>query len=490
MLGGLYLSSLQHYLLFHSIAELFSIVIAITIFVLVWNLKDHIKNNFLVFIGTAFLFVGFIDILHTLSYKGMGIFGNGSNLATQLWIAGRYMQSLSFLLATVFIGNKLDTKVLVAVYTFITAVILSSLFVWNIFPVCYVEGMGLTPFKIISEYVISGILIFAFFLLFKKRKVFEKNIAWLFGASIVTTILSELAFTLYADVYGIFNFLGHILKIIAFYFIYRAVVIIGIKQPFALFLKSQKEESEKKLAKTEFKFSRLLDSTSDRICSRDRNNAILSWNKAFADSIKYLTGVDPYVGMQTSDFLDPAQRERLKEVFIPLYKRVFGGETIKSEFQYIEPDGKTHYYELEAAPIYSGDEVVEVAEITRDITHIKESEMKFRTVADFTYDWEYWRAAPDAPFIYISPSVERITGYSAEEFMNNPRLINEIIHPEDKSSWDRHVIDMHEKKGTGQIQFRIKNKEGKVQWIEHFCHPVTDDAGKYMGVRASNRDIT
>ncbi len=61
---------------------------------------------------------------------------------------------------------------------------------------------------------------------------------------------------------------------------------------------------------------------------------------------------------------------------------------------------------------------------------LRESEERFRTIADFTYDWEYW-LAPDGSFNYITPSVERITGYSAAEFFQDPMLLEKITHPDD-----------------------------------------------------------
>src|SRR5512147_1420884 len=84
---GLYLGSHYNYLFFHSLAELFSIIIACGIFMVVWNSRQIIRNNYLLFIGTAYLFVGGLDLAHMLAYKGMAIFkGYETDLATQLWI--------------------------------------------------------------------------------------------------------------------------------------------------------------------------------------------------------------------------------------------------------------------------------------------------------------------------------------------------------------------------------------------------------------------
>ena len=70
----LYFLSRQNYLLFHSIVEIFSIVIAFAIFAIAWNSRRLIDNNYFVFIGIAFLFVAGLDVFHTLAYKGMWSF--------------------------------------------------------------------------------------------------------------------------------------------------------------------------------------------------------------------------------------------------------------------------------------------------------------------------------------------------------------------------------------------------------------------------------
>ena len=91
VLVSLYVISLRNYLLFHSIAEVFSIVIAFSIFVIAWNSRRVLENGYLLFLGIAYLFIGALDLLHTLAYTGMGVFpGTGTNLATQIWISGRY----------------------------------------------------------------------------------------------------------------------------------------------------------------------------------------------------------------------------------------------------------------------------------------------------------------------------------------------------------------------------------------------------------------
>jgi PAS domain S-box-containing protein len=496
LLFGLWVTTLQSYLLFHSLAEICSIVIAFTVFVLAWNLKQYIRNNYIVFIGIAYLFVAGIDFIHMLAYKGMGVFQlNESNLSTQLWIVGRYLQSISLVVATFFIGRKLKANILLIVYLAITCVLLSSIFAWEIFPACFVEGAGLTDFKIVSEYIISGMLVLALFLLIIKRQAFEKSIMKCLVASFIMTIFSELSFTLYVDVYGIANFVGHIFKIVAFYFLYRAIVEVGIRQPFSLFLRDQKLEEKRKLEESEAKLRAFIDGSDDAIAIRDRERRLLLWNPSFAKSVKINCGVDIRIGMRVEDYVSDdvlakfkTQRDRLS--------LTFAGEPQRAEFEFPCLDGKIRCLETQWTPIWEDDEIVAVAETTRDITEqkkyehsIQEAEKRYRTVADFTYDWEYWEN-PEGALEYIAPSCERITGYTQLEFMNSASLIRDIIIEEDKEVWNQHRRIASRGKEQQEVQFRIKRKDGGIRWIEHVCQPVKDQKGMNLGFRASNRDIT
>ena len=117
------------------------------------------------------------------------------------------------------------------------------------------------------------------------------------------------------------------------------------------------------------------------------------------------------------------------------------------------------------------------------------SEERYRTVADYNYDWEYW-AAPDGTMLYVSPACERITGYSPQEFIARHALRYEIIIPEDRWIWDRHKANPHSELQSQEIQFRILTRNGELRWIDHACQPVTDDKGHFQGLRASNRNVT
>ena len=120
---------------------------------------------------------------------------------------------------------------------------------------------------------------------------------------------------------------------------------------------------------------------------------------------------------------------------------------------------------------------------------LRESEEQFRTVADFTYDWEYW-IAPDGRYLYVSPSCERITGYNSDEFLNDPGLLEKIVHPDDQSTFVTHLLKTEQREGAFDLDFRIITRDGKERWINHVCQPVYGSDGGYLGQRASNRDIS
>jgi PAS domain S-box-containing protein len=135
-------------------------------------------------------------------------------------------------------------------------------------------------------------------------------------------------------------------------------------------------------------------------------------------------------------------------------------------------------------------------QIAVDITARKEaeaalqaSEEKFRLVADFTYDWEYW-INDQGNFNYISPSCERITGYPVREFEENPALLLTIVHPDDRPHIRRHLVEDLVTSEVCHLNFRIINRAGEERWISHYCQQVYGDDNTFLGRRASNRDIT
>jgi PAS domain S-box-containing protein len=280
---GLYAARLYSYLLFHCLAELFSVVIACSIFVIAWNTRKIADNHYFLFIGIAYLFVGVVDLFHTLAYRGMGVFGGyTANLPTQLWIAARYLESVSLLAAPLFFHRKLKVYTVFAAYSLAVGLLILGIFVFRSFPDCFVDGVGLTFFKVASEYVICAILVAAIAVLLKSRDCLDVYVVKLLSASMVVTVLSEMSFTLYRDVYGLFNMLGHYMKVVSFYLIYKAVIEKGLTQPYTTIFRELKR-SETLLQQSREEQRIIFDSDPSWIYYKNRENQFVRVNQSFAD---------------------------------------------------------------------------------------------------------------------------------------------------------------------------------------------------------------
>ena len=129
-------------------------------------------------------------------------------------------------------------------------------------------------------------------------------------------------------------------------------------------------------------------------------------------------------------------------------------------------------------------------EHTQAILKLKESEEKFRTVADYTYNWEYW-LNPESTLLYNSPSCEGLTGYKPEDFLADPELFLSIVHSDDRAKFAEHrQCSCYTSAAANHIQFRIITKNGLLRWVAHSCQPVYNSEGQFLGRRASNRNIT
>jgi PAS domain S-box-containing protein len=120
---------------------------------------------------------------------------------------------------------------------------------------------------------------------------------------------------------------------------------------------------------------------------------------------------------------------------------------------------------------------------------LRSAEQKIQDLLAFAYDWEYWENH-DRTLHQMTPSCMRVTGYEEREFLNNPELIQQIIHPEDLSSWEAlfHEPDAHPE-GL-ELKIRVRHRNGEFRWINHSRRPILDDHGALSGFHVRNRDVT
>lgn len=282
---SLYFLSRYNYLLFHGTIEVFTIVISIVIFTIAWNSRKTMDNNYLAFIGIAFLFIGGLDLLHTLAYRGMGVFPEvGANLATQLWIATRYMFAFSMFIPVVFIRRKTKSIAVLVGYSIVTSLVVLSIFYWNIFPQAFVDNVGLTAFKIGSEYVISVILALSMVLLYRNRAQFSDSVFKWLMLGMTLAIATEMMFTLYTDVIGITNMLGHLLDLFSFYLIYKALIETGFSKPYNLMFHNLKQ-SELSLTKQASELTQSNQRLETEIAEHKKTEQELTYSKRLLENV-------------------------------------------------------------------------------------------------------------------------------------------------------------------------------------------------------------
>jgi len=455
------------------------------------------NSSFFLIVGISFLFISMLDLLHMLSYSGMGIIIEfDANLPTQLWIAARYWQSISYLLALFAINKKIKGTYLMVGGVIIITLLLFSIF-YGFFPTSFIEGTGLTLFKIASEYIINLILLVSAIILYKLRSEFNKKVFILILFSISATIISELAFTFYVDVFDFSNFVGHIFKIVAFFFIYKGIIEMGLEDPFGLLLRKLKlsDESMRRkandLEQAYSEFNQMFNASLPlRIISKDCE--IIRVNKTYTNLIKL------------------SEEEILGKKCYDLELRYLGHQcdTEMCSMKQIEQGKESYEYELttklddttkivslvRSVPYRNAKgEFVGIIQNFTDITErnileiaMKESEQKYRTLVEDSLEG-IWVIDNDANTTFLNQSMANMFGYEMDEMMGENLY---TFMDED----GKKIAEINfEKRRQGikeDHEFEFIHKSGKKVFTTLRTSPIFDENGDFNGALAFVTDIT
>jgi PAS domain S-box-containing protein len=315
--GGLVLLGQYHFLLFHAAAELVSIGIAWALLAVMWHSYDYARNHLLMFLGIGFFWLAGIDLVHTLAYKGMGIFvGYDANLPTQLWVAARLLEALLLLVAPALIQRPIRRLPLFVGGGMLAALVVAAALA-RLLPDTFIEGQGLTPFKVHAEYLIVFLLGLAALHLYHRRTELEPGLLRALLLVVGFTIISELAFTFYVDLYGLSNQVGHIFKIFAFWVLYVAVIHYPLRQ-IATAAREQASiaerlrVSEAALQEGNRFIALALDSQRDTFFVFElATGRAIRWNRAFRDISGY-ADAEIAVMQAPDDYCDAEDLGRLK----------------------------------------------------------------------------------------------------------------------------------------------------------------------------------
>ena len=361
----------------HMFLETFSIVIAMLVFAVGWSAHYRgLAGNILV-LAIGFLGIGLLDFSHTLSYAGMPDFvtPNGPGKAIDFWLAARLAAALT-LLAVALVPWKpyssalTRTLLLVAMLLIVAAVNWLILFHYPSLPVTFVEGSGLTPFKIAFEYLlITANLATAAILWHRMKQALNFNAPGLFIV-VCAMALSEFFFTLYGDVTDIYNLMGHIYKVIAYLFIYRAVFVYTFEHPYL-----KLRDSEQQLRASENKLASILDGVAAYIYIKDLDCRYRYANHKFCDLLGL--PVAQIAGQDDTRFFDSATALKLRE---DDRRVLLHGERVEQEQINCGADGKLLSAFLSVKiPLFTDQGLVyALCGISTDITRLKQTELALK----------------------------------------------------------------------------------------------------------------
>ncbi|MDX2471816.1 MAG: MASE3 domain-containing protein [SAR324 cluster bacterium] len=379
LLSGLFLLSHRNYLLFHFVAEGFSILVAFGVFMISAHTYQYSSNKFLSFFGLSYLFIAIVDFCHTLFFQGVGIFASAENpnISTTFWLIARYLEAISVLLSPFFLKKSFNYPLTFSFYFIITAGLICLNLFTDLLPTNYIPELGLTPFKVASEYLISIILILGLFHLKSNRHLLDDGVFSLVATSIVLTVLSELALTFYIAIEDISAVVGHFLKVVSFFLIYKAIIITSLKQPLDLvfhdlqtktenlnesrgFLESivssrtvelkninqslqneiaVRERTQKQLQRTNSRLDTIINALPDIILIFDKNFKVIDYTGHLESNA--LLPAEDLLGKSLSQFLVKKASEEFQNA---ISRTQITGRLTRVEFSW-ELNRVTHYFE-------------------------------------------------------------------------------------------------------------------------------------------------
>lgn len=319
----------------HTALEFFSIAVSYFIALQGWLQFPYTLSRRYILIGAVFLAIGSLDLMHTLSYKGMPVFINGNQvqLTTWFWLAARLTEAVCCLL----ILNRENVSVkkngqlvYAAAILYILAVSLMVIKYNTLLPLLFAEGSGVTDIKITIEYFI-GVLHFMTMILIFCRSTINEDSCWpklftVFGI----LLMSELFFTLYEDVYAIENFLGHVYKVVGYYLLLQAIFVPNIVEPYI-----RAKQTEEQLDRQAEKFRNAFEYSGIGLSLVDMDGKWIQINKALCDMVGYTR--EEILGIR---FQDITYAEDI-ELNMELLRRAISGEITRFQMKkrYIKKSG-------------------------------------------------------------------------------------------------------------------------------------------------------
>ena len=219
-------------LTFHTISELFTIIVAFSAFMIVINTYNISQNSYLTFLGIGFGFVSIFEIIHVLIYAGTDILMlNNGDINALMAIVPRLMQSVIILVSFLYISRKIKIASLITIYCLITIGILAGILVWGSYIIIYINYVGFIVLYQVLEIIVAVLFSVALIILVFARKKLKIRIFKYMLFSLLASVITDVLLVMDANMNSMIYVSAHILKFIAFFCIYKAVIQNTLKNP-------------------------------------------------------------------------------------------------------------------------------------------------------------------------------------------------------------------------------------------------------------------
>ena len=460
-------------LLFHTLAEFFAITIALLMSVVIWNTYPFTRNNFLMYLGCGYFWIGGLDMLHALSYNGMNIFPDtGGNRGTQYWIGTRYLEAFLLVTAPWFLKHSLNRGRAVFIFG-LSTIILVVLINLNYFPDAFIQGKGLTAFKVNSEYFIITLLAVAIFYLKKQQGLLDQHIINMMIASILFTMGAELAFTFYVDFIGISIIIGHVFKLFSFWLIFIAIIRTTLQEPFLLMSQG----------------ATTYDAVPDATIVVDENGIIHQANSAACKLSK--TSCDELIGKNNHELFHPENVD---------IENCLVCQAIINNFELrgveLQVDDAGNWFDYSLSHITGAADLNGTVEVIRDITQRKMAEDKVKeldilknSIVENLPNLLFVKDAKDHRYIEWNKAAEELTGILKEEMLGNNDF--DFWPKEQAQSFvdkDKEVIENKKLFDIPEEQLTTKQKGTRTLHTKKI--PIFDQFGRAKYLLGISEDIT
>ncbi|MDZ7791214.1 MAG: EAL domain-containing protein [Xanthomonadales bacterium] len=441
---------MPHYVVIHSALEIIAIAMAFVVFAVGWNSYQRRTPLPLLVISIAFLGVAALDLGHVLSFTGMPDFITpaGEEDTIRFWLAARLLAAAALAVA-MFLpwhqphqGPWLRWALLLATMGLVSGFYAVIFGAPEAFPTLFDPETGLTPFKIGTEYLIIALHLMSAGTLWLRRRTLRQIDVDALLAAILIIAMSEFLFTLYATVSDTYAFIGHIYKIVAYFYLFRALVIGGIETPY------------RELAGARARLKATLESLPSIIFEVDRDGIVHQFHSEYPE---LLVHPDEALGRRIYDFLPGDIEPVLQELIEDVHRN---GRSREYEYR-LEVNGEVRCFEAVGSRL---EKVVSPQDrfivFVRDVTEARRLDHELRIAAAAFESQESICITDDHHRILrINSNFTLATGFRSEEVIG--KRVDFMLAPADRERVSSAIAEAIESRDRWRGEVSLQHKVGE-----------------------------